>query len=67
MRRLITTRRRRRTFSEVELIFKESTNVAAAFVIVWGTSGSSRSAKLFPFSRVGIVLSYSTSLLLAAV
>jgi hypothetical protein len=36
LRRLTTTRRPRRTFSEIELIFKESTNVAAALVRAWG-------------------------------
>ena len=51
--------RPRRTFSEIELIFKESTNVRA-----WGMR---RSAKLVPLSRVGIFLPYSTSLLLTAV
>ncbi len=62
LRRLITTRRPRRTFSEVELIFKESTNVAAALV---RAGGMSRSAKFAtgrtspggsaPFSRIAIV------------
>jgi hypothetical protein len=46
--------RPRRTFSEIELIFKESTNVAAALVRAWGMR---RSAKLVPLSRVGIFLS----------
>jgi hypothetical protein len=54
LRRLTTTRRPRRTFSENELIFKESTNVTAALVRAWGMS---RSAKLVPLSRVGIFLS----------
>jgi hypothetical protein len=54
LRRLTTTRRPRRTFSEIELIFKESTNVRA-----WGMR---RSAKLVPLSRVGIFLSQFDSI-----
>src|SRR5205823_13507772 len=46
------TRLPRRTVSERELSFTESTNLAAALVRAWGMS---RSAKLVPFSRVGIV------------
>jgi hypothetical protein len=48
---LITTRRPRRTASEIELIFKESTNLAAALA---RASGISRSAELVPLSPIGI-------------
>ncbi|PYJ97865.1 MAG: hypothetical protein DME68_08190 [Verrucomicrobia bacterium] len=55
MRRLITTRRRRRTFSEIELIFKESTSVVAALERPSGMKRSS-SVSPFPFFPFGIVL-----------
>ena len=50
-RRLITTRRRRRTASEIELIFRESTNLAAAML---RASGLSRSTELVPLSPIGL-------------
>jgi hypothetical protein len=50
-RRLITTRRPRRTASEIELIFRESTNLAAALL---RASGVNRSAELVPLSPIGI-------------
>src|SRR5205823_14894849 len=52
LRCLITTRRPRRTFSETELIFSESTNLAAALANALGMTAA---AKLIPFPRVGIV------------
>jgi hypothetical protein len=60
LRRLTTTRRPRRIFSQVELIFRESTNVAAALVSVCGTSRSARfttgvpDGGLVPFSPIAI-------------
>src|SRR3954452_8932083 len=44
VRRLITSRRRRRTCSETELIFNESTSLSAAFLT---TSGMRRSTGSF--------------------
>ena len=47
----MTTFRPRRIASEIELIFKESTNLAAALVRALGIS---RSAELAPLSPIGI-------------
>jgi hypothetical protein len=47
-RRLITTCRPRRTASEMELIFKESTNLAAALLRASGISRSAGLVPLFP-------------------
>jgi hypothetical protein len=49
--RSITTRRPRRTASEIELIFRESTNLAAASL---RASGMNRSAELVQLSPIGI-------------
>jgi len=51
LRRLITTCRPRRTASEMELIFKESTNLAAALP---RASGVNRSTELVPLFPIGI-------------
>ena len=50
-RRLITTCRPRRIVSEIELILRESTNLAAALLRASGMSGS---AGLVPLSPIGI-------------
>jgi len=50
-RRLITTGLPRRTSSEIELIFRESTNLAAALL---RASGMICSSELVPLSPIGI-------------
>jgi len=62
LRRLITSRRPRRTFSDTELIFNESTNLAAALRSAFGMSVSAKFATglvagggFLPFFPVGIV------------
>jgi hypothetical protein len=65
LRCLITTRRPRRTVSDTELIFNESTNLAAAFTTTFGMTASAKFATglvlgggFFPFFPIGIVPPY---------